>query len=157
MHLLKVEPKLRAIAEKACQAKRSIRRNGTLAVDNLANARRRDTNLKRQCILGYAKRSKELLLQHFARMRANPLKLPSRDWSFDSHICHSIGGFTSVIIRDFDVVRTVHFPDKTDTVLVVDSDAVLTFAFAFERLKSIPRRYAQINQIDRRFKLVKLS
>jgi hypothetical protein len=33
---------------------------------------------------------------------------------------------TGMIINDFNIIWTVYSPDKTDTVLIIDSDAMLT-------------------------------
>ena len=52
-----------------------------------------------------------------------------------------------VIIDDLDFVCVTISPNKTDKPLIVDADAVLTFAFAFQRFKSIGRWNAEVVQV----------
>jgi hypothetical protein len=83
-------------------------------------------------------------------MRADPLKIPSRSWSIESHTSPLLA-VRLVIIRDLDFVRPVNLPDETDAVLIVDPDAVLSDAVTLERLQPIARRDAQIVQVDGRW------
>ena len=48
-----------------------------------------------------------------------------------------------VIIHNLDVVCSVGLPDKANAPLVVDPNAVLSFAIALQRLQSVAWRYAQ--------------
>lgn len=73
MHLLKVQPELRAIAEEAGHAQRGVRRDQPLAVNNFADARCGHTNLQSQGILRNAEGNQELLLQRLAGVCADPL------------------------------------------------------------------------------------
>lgn len=57
-----------------------------------------------------------------------------------------IYSLVSVVVDDFYVVGVAVTPSETDTPLVVDPDAVLAFAIAFEGFEPIGRRYAQIVQ-----------
>jgi hypothetical protein len=41
-----------------------------------------------------------------------------------------------VVIGDLNILRSVHRPFKADPVLIVDSDAVLSFAVALQFLKA---------------------
>jgi hypothetical protein len=59
-----------------------------------------------------------------------------------------IYSLVSVVVDDFYVVGVAVTPSETDTPLVVDPDAVLAFAIAFEGFEPIGRRYAQIIQGD---------
>jgi len=52
--------------------------------------------------------------------------------------------FPLVVISDFYLVRAVNFPDETDPVLLVDSDAVLPHTVALQRFQPISWRHAQI-------------
>jgi hypothetical protein len=49
-----------------------------------------------------------------------------------------------VVIDDLDIVRTGFTPSKTNSPLVVDPDAVLSRAIAFEQFQSVARRNFQI-------------
>jgi len=51
-----------------------------------------------------------------------------------------------MIIRDFDLIGIAFTPLKTDTPLVVDTDAVLPGAVAGKFLQSVTWRYIQIIQ-----------
>lgn len=54
-----------------------------------------------------------------------------------------------MIIDDFDVGRTGVRPSKTDAVLIVDPNTVLSLPIAPERLKSIPRWNAEVHEAVR--------
>jgi hypothetical protein len=51
-----------------------------------------------------------------------------------------------VIVRDLDVVSVTFAPDKADSPLVVDPDAMLTGAVSLQSLQSIARGHSQIMQ-----------
>ena len=51
-----------------------------------------------------------------------------------------------MVVRDFDVVDVAFLPPEADPPLLVDADAVLTFAIPFELLQSVSRRYSEIVQ-----------
>jgi nitrogenase subunit NifH len=51
------------------------------------------------------------------------------------------------VFGDFDIVGIPFFPAKADSILVVDSQAVLTLAISSERFETIARRNAQIGEI----------
>jgi hypothetical protein len=63
---------------------------------------------------------------------------------------------SSVIVDDLDVRRPRRSPDKADTPLVVDPDAVLASPIVLQRLESIARRHAKIAQRHRRVQHVQL-
>jgi len=48
-----------------------------------------------------------------------------------------------MIIRDFDVLRTIRSPDKTYPELVIDSNTVLTSPITLQNLRFVPRRNPQ--------------
>ena len=52
-----------------------------------------------------------------------------------------------VIIHNLDLVRGAFTPDKADTILFVNSNAVLTQTIALERFQSISRRQQKFFQV----------
>jgi hypothetical protein len=62
-----------------------------------------------------------------------------------------------VIVDNFNIMRTIGAPDKTDTPLIVDADAVLALAIALQRLELISWRYAQASQLICRMNLKQLA
>src|SRR5690242_9525608 len=63
----------------------------------------------------------------------------------------------SVVIDDFDFVRSVFAPDETQAELVVDTDAVATGKIAFQRFQSIAGRRTQELQRLRGIELLQLA
>ena len=60
----------------------------------------------------------QFLTPHLARMGGS---------SMGRYANHAYTPFlTGMIINDFNIIWTVYSPDKTDTVLIIDSDAMLT-------------------------------
>jgi hypothetical protein len=62
-----------------------------------------------------------------------------------------------MIVCDFDFISVIILPDKTDSVLIVNTDAVLALAIAFELLQAIPRRDSKILERPRGVKHQQLS
>ncbi len=62
-----------------------------------------------------------------------------------------------MIIGNFDLVDTIVLPDKTDTPLFVDADAVLPLPLAAQQLKTVCRRDTKIIQCFRIVKHNQLS
>jgi hypothetical protein len=62
-----------------------------------------------------------------------------------------------VVIRDFDVDRLALLirPLKADSPLIVDADAVLALTVSTQSLESIPRRFAEIEELRCGIKAVK--
>ncbi len=58
-----------------------------------------------------------------------------------------------MIIYDFNIFRAIIRPDKTDSILIVDADAVLTAPAAFQRLKPVSGRRTEEIQRLRRIQL----
>jgi hypothetical protein len=54
-------------------------------------------------------------------------------------------------------MRSIHFPYKANTVLIVDPNAVLSGAIPFQSLKAITRRETQVAQIDRCLNLIQFA
>ena len=59
---------------------------------------------------------------------------------------HSLSDSLLVIIDDFDQVGPVAAPDKTDAVLIVDTDTVLPLTVTTECFKTVPWGNPQIIQ-----------
>jgi len=152
VHLLEVEPELRAVAEELRQAQSSIGRDRSPAMNDVADTRGRNANFHRQRVLRNAQRNKKLLAQHLARMRRNSLQLPSRSRSLNRHFI-----LQSVVIGDLHIVRSIVLPDKADAVLIVDPYAVLSAPFARQSLQSISRRSTQVVERACRINLVELA
>ena len=62
-----------------------------------------------------------------------------------------------MIIHDFDVLSAGIGPSETDSELVVDPDAVLSFPVAFESFQTVPWRNAKVLQPPSYFQLPKLA
>jgi len=58
-----------------------------------------------------------------------------------------------VVVHDFNLVRAILSPNKAHTPLVIDADAVLSFAVTLQRFKSIPRGNPQAGQFGTRVQL----
>jgi len=62
-----------------------------------------------------------------------------------------------VIVHDFDVVSVTVAPDKTNPVLIIDADAMLTLPVASERFKTISWKNNQVAKLMCRVQLLELS
>lgn len=62
-----------------------------------------------------------------------------------------------MIVDDLDVRGTSGSPAKTDTVLIVDSDAVLTGAIPLEGFEAIPGRHTKVVEPPGDFQLAQLA
>jgi hypothetical protein len=62
-----------------------------------------------------------------------------------------------MVVDNFDLLHTSRRPTKTDAVLVVHADAVLTFPAAFECLKAITRWDAQVAETAGDLELTQLA
>jgi hypothetical protein len=63
----------------------------------------------------------------------------------------------SVVVGDLNVEGVSITPNKADSPLVVDPDAVLTLAVPFQFLQPIPRRHAQVLERHRSMEQQQLS
>lgn len=52
-----------------------------------------------------------------------------------------------MIVCYFDIICVAFLPCKADAPLIIDPDAVLTFAVALQLLQSIGRRHSQVVEI----------
>src|SRR6185437_16071348 len=62
-----------------------------------------------------------------------------------------------VVIRDLYLVRPIPPPDEADSVLVIDSDAVLAGPCSLERFQTVSRVNTQFRQVERSFNLIQLA
>ncbi len=49
-----------------------------------------------------------------------------------------------MVVHDLDLISMAAFPPKADAPLIIDADAMLTFALALERLESIGGWHAKV-------------
>ena len=61
-----------------------------------------------------------------------------------------------VVVRDFDIVRIVALPTKTDSVLIVDPNAVLLTPATVELLQAVSWRHRQLLEIAYPVQLIQL-
>jgi hypothetical protein len=124
------EPDLRGDPEVLPETKRRVRREGALAVHDLADPVRRNADVPGESGDGDAERTHELLSEDLTgRDRVQPLP------------AHHV---SSVVVHDLDVVDAVFPPPKADPPLVVDADAVLTLAASAEGFEAVARRHSQV-------------
>ena len=76
VHLLQIQPKLRAIAKETAKTQSRIRCHRTFAMHNVPNAGRGHTDLHRQLMLAQAKRLQEFVPQNNPGMGRSSLKIP---------------------------------------------------------------------------------
>jgi hypothetical protein len=125
------------------QPKRGIGRDGTLAVDNGADAAWRDGNSPSEPVDAEAQRFHELFQQNLAGM--------NRVKQFVSRHRH-----TSVVINDFDLVGITMPPDEANPPFVIDANAMLPVAVAFQCFQPVSRRHLEILQRSRAMKVDQL-
>lgn len=118
---LEVKPDFGGPAEVALEAERGIGSDGPLAFDDFIDAPGRDANILCQAVFGKAQRGEEIFAQDFAGM--------------DGSECFHGSG--SVVLDNFDLVRTVLLPAEADAPWVVDSNGVLAFAVSFENFQTV--------------------
>lgn len=63
----------------------------------------------------------------------------------------------SVIVHDLDVVRVSTSKFEAQPKLIIDTNAVLSFALAFQRFQAISRESSQVAKLARVFKLEQLA
>ncbi len=62
-----------------------------------------------------------------------------------------------MIVNDFNVLRTLWRPNKTNTPLTIDTNAVLPLAVTLQRLEHVPRWRSQICKRNGVFEYVEFS
>src|ERR1035437_2850745 len=98
------EPKVPA------QPQVSVRGDGSFTCHDISDSLRRHADVFGQSVLSQAKRLQELFIQHFAR----------RNRGNSTHI-----QTPSVVVHDFNVLRSINSPDETHAPLIIDANAVL--------------------------------
>src|ERR1700751_633666 len=110
MRRLKAQPELRTRPEAGRKQQRCLRRNASLAADDLVHSLKRDPELTRKLELGGAKRPQELLQKNLTRVRRNP-------------IARQHDASLSVVVGDADSSSVSVFPSKNNPPLIVDPNA----------------------------------
>jgi hypothetical protein len=62
-----------------------------------------------------------------------------------------------VVVHYFDLVSAVVVPNKTDSPLIIDANAVLSFSIALQGFQVIPRWHFQTDQFSDRMQLQQLA
>ena len=62
-----------------------------------------------------------------------------------------------MVINDLHIVWPICFPNKTDTILIVNSDAMLPMTISSQAFKSIPRWKAQLLDRLHRIQLIQFT
>ena len=62
-----------------------------------------------------------------------------------------------MIVRNFNIMRSICLPNKADSILVIDSNALLTSPVSLQRFQPVPRWDAKVFQIDRSFDLIQFA
>ncbi len=136
---LHAQPIAGRLAEIGAEMEVGFRGDAPPLVDDLADALVRKPGVFREAVGGDSHRLKKLLPQEFAGMDIEVL-------------FHGL-----VIIGDFDVAGILAVPAEADTILVIDSEAVLARPVAFERFQVISGRKAQFTKRRRGFELGEFS
>jgi len=130
---LESEPQVGRDAKILGQSKRRVRSNGTLPVDDRADASRRDGDLASELVDADTQRFHEFFPQDLAGM----------DRIEQFLACHR---HTSMVINNLDLIGITVSPDEANSPLVIDANAVLALAVASQCLKPVPRRDLQVLQ-----------
>ena len=128
---LEIEPELRGGPEVARQTQRRVRRNAAPLAHDIVHARCGHAQRLRDRMRSKPKRLEELFPQHFTGVDG-------------THLVHAC--LRLVVVDNLDPIRPGIGPDEADAPLVVDANAVLALAVAFQRLEAITRRRLQILQ-----------
>ena len=125
MHLLRIQPELRAIAEEASETQSRIRGYCPFAMHNVTDPGGGHMNLHRQLMLTQAERFQEILLQHgpgcvVGLWKSHPPA--GRTWAaaFPSRLTVFL-----VVVDDFNIVGSVLPPNKANAKLVIDPNTML--------------------------------
>jgi hypothetical protein len=123
--VLDIQPVLRRGAKVAAEARGSVRRDTSLPIHDQADAVRRHPDRLGQTF------DADLLVFHV----------------FEQILPGWIGGSflpPLVVVRDFDVGRSLRFPMETDSILVVDTNAELALAAAAQRFRPIAAKRPKV-------------
>lgn len=111
-------------------------------MNQIADAAGRDVNIRRQLTGRDAHGPHEVLQQNFTGV------------DFIEQFSHVA---PLVVVHDFDLIGAIGVPDKADTPLVIDADAVLSFAVPLERFQMVAGGNPQACQFRGRLQLQKLA
>ena len=131
---LQVEPVVGAETEIACQTQRGVRRHGSPALHDLAQAVRGYPERTCQLVAAHPKRIEQIVLQDPAGVRRHPVS------GFAGHAS------LLMVAGDLDIVGIAVAPHKADSVLVVDADSMLSGAVSLETLQRIAGENRQVAQ-----------
>ena len=142
---LQVEPVILAKAEVPRQTQGCVRRDRSLALDNLAQAVRGDAQRMSKLINAHPQGREQVVPQDSTGMRRHPV-------FYGPGHRHLL-----VVIRNLDLKGISVAPHETYAILVVDPDAVLSGPIAFEGFQSVTGEDGQISQRPRRVDLYQPS
>ena len=128
--------------EEAAEPQISISSDAAFPRDNISNALGRNIDFLCQTILANTHGFEKLLQE----------EVTGGDRIEFSHM-----SLFSVVIHNFYIFNACIGPAKTDTPLIINTNAVLTFSVADQRFKAIARGYPQIVQSARDLKLPQFS
>lgn len=130
---LAVEPEFRAVAKVGSKAHRRISGDTTLASNNALNTALRHSSVQPKASLAYSHGLQEVLIQNFT-------------WMHGQHaVTH---GVLLMIINNFNKMSIPILPNKTNSPLAVDADAMLPASISLESFQPIPKGNAQVIQRD---------
>jgi hypothetical protein len=136
---LQVQPEFWRRVEVTRQTKGRIGRDTAPSVDDLGHASGGHTKLQGQPVDTHPERLEKIFSYRFARMRKrNSLAFLS---------AHGLSFL--VVVSDLNVKRVTLFPSKTDPILIVDSDAVLSGTITLQHLEAVRRRRCEVSKLLR--------
>jgi hypothetical protein len=141
---LNPDPQFGRDVKQATELQRHFRADTPLAPANQADGNGRRADGLGDRVGGQAHRLDKILAQHVARMHwVQSVILPTHKFS--------------VIVRNFNLLRVAVAPFKTNPPLVIDADAVLAFAPAFQGFQPVARRHGQVMQRPRAVDIFQLA
>ena len=132
---LQVHPEIRRHPEELCQAQRCTRRDPALGIDDFVDALIGYMDGVGQFALSQTHRSEKLFQEHFTGMSREAMSRDARhsDTSLEPKL---------VIVDDCYQIRTLFSPLEANTILVVDSQAMLPFTMTAESFQAVSWRDA---------------
>ena len=130
---LQSQPELRRHLKISCQPQCSISGNRTFPVNDLIDTTWRNMDVLGQSVLADFFRLQKLFHEDFSRVK--------REHFLFTH------GHLLMVIDDFNVISVFFLPDKTNTPLIIYSDAVLTFPLPLQTFKIIRGWVSKVTHI----------
>ena len=130
---LQSQPELRRHLKISCQPQCSISGNRTFPVNDLIDTTWRNMDVLGQSVLADFFRLQKLFHKDFSRVK--------REHFLFTH------GHLLMVIDDFNVISVFFLPDKTNTPLIIYSDAVLTFPLPLQAFKVIRGWVSKVTHI----------